>query len=38
VQALDIVAETKPNTALIFKLYRQGKIIETSITIAEFNN
>jgi serine protease DegS len=38
VQALDIVAETKPNTTLIFKLYRQGKIIETNITIAEFTN
>lgn len=38
VQALDIVAETNPNTALVFKLYRQGKSIETSITIAEFSN
>ena len=37
-QALDIVAETRPNTALTFKLYRQGKSIETSITIAEFGN
>jgi serine protease DegS len=36
VQALDIVAETKPNTALVFKLHRQGKSIETSVTIAEF--
>ncbi len=38
VQALDIVAETKPNTTLVFKLYRQGKSIETSVTIAEFSN
>ena len=38
VQALDIVAETRPNTALVIKLYRQGKSIETSVTIAEFNN
>lgn len=38
VQALDIVAETRPNTVLVFKLYRQGKIIETSITIAEFSS
>lgn len=37
-QALDIVAETKPNTSLIFKLYRQGKSLETSVTIAEYNN
>ena len=37
-QALDIVAETRPNTPLIFKLYRQGKILETTVTIAEFKN
>ena len=37
-QALDIVAETKPNTALTFKLYRQGKNIETTITVVELNN
>ena len=37
-QALDIVAETKPNTPLIFKLYRQEKSIETTVTIAEFKN
>ena len=36
VQALDIVAESKPNTDLIFKLYRQEKSIETSVTIVEF--
>ena len=38
VQALDIIAETRPNTALEFKLYRQGKSIETSVTITEFKN
>ena len=38
VQALDIVAETSPNTVLVFKLYRQGKSIETNVTIAEFSN
>lgn len=38
IQALDIIAETRPNTALAFKLYRQGKSIETSVTIAEFKN
>ena len=37
-QALDIIAETRPNTPLIFKLYRQGKILETTVTIAEFKN
>lgn len=37
VQALDIVAETSPNTTLVFKLYRQGKSIETNISIAEFS-
>lgn len=37
VQALDIVAETSPNSTLVFKLYRQGKNIETSITIAEYS-
>ena len=36
VQALDIVAESKPNTDLIFKLYRQEKSIKTSVTIVEF--
>jgi len=38
VQALDIVAETKPNTALNFKLYRQGKSVVTKVTIVEFIN
>lgn len=37
-QALDIVAETRPNTPLIFKLYRQGKSVETTVSIAEFKN
>jgi len=37
-QALDIVAETKPNTALTFKLYRQEKSIETAVTIVELSN
>lgn len=36
--ALDIIAETRPNTPVIFKLYRQGKQIETTVTIAEFKN
>jgi len=36
IQALDIIAETRPNTPLSFKLYRQGKSIETTVTIAEF--
>ena len=38
VHALDIVAETRPNTDLIFKLYRQEKSVETKITIAEYGN
>lgn len=38
VQALDIVAESRPNTTLVFKLFRQGKAIETNITITEFEN
>ena len=38
IQALDIVAETRPNTVLALKLYRQGKSIEVKITIAEFTN
>lgn len=36
-QALDIIAEA-PNTPLIFKVYRQGKRVETTVTIAEFKN
>jgi serine protease DegS len=38
VQALDIIAEARPNTALEFKLYRQGKSIVTNVTITEFKN
>lgn len=38
VQALDIVAETKPNTVLTFKLYRQGKRIDAPVTITELTN
>ena len=38
VQALDIVAETRPNTVLTFKLYRQEKSIETKVTIVELAN
>jgi len=38
VQALDIVAETKPNTTLTFKLYRQEKSIEAKVTIVELAN
>lgn len=38
VHALDIVAESRPNTVLSLKLYRQGKSIETSVTITEFSN
>ena len=35
-QALDIVAETKPNTILIFKVYRNNKLLDIPVTIAEF--
>jgi len=35
-QALDIVAETKPNTQLMFKLYRQGNSLDSTVTIQEF--
>ena len=35
-QALDIVAETKPNTTLIFKLYRNKKLLDVPVTIGEF--
>ena len=37
-EALDVIAETRPNTTLLFKLYRQGKSIDTKVTIAEFKN
>ncbi|MEY8216477.1 MAG: trypsin-like peptidase domain-containing protein [Colwellia sp.] len=35
-QSLDIIAETRPNTPLLFKLYRQGKSIEVEVIIGEF--
>ena len=36
--ALDIIAETAPNTELTFKVYRQGQAIEVKVTIIEFSN
>ena len=33
--ALDIIAETPPNTELTFKIYRQGQPIESKVTIIE---
>ncbi len=36
--ALDIIAETRPNTELIFKIYRQGKAIEAQVKIIELPN
>lgn len=38
VEALDIVAETSPNTVLTFKIHRQGQNIETDVTIKEFKS
>ena len=38
VEALDIVAETNPNTVLKFKLHRKGQKIERDVTITEFIN
>jgi serine protease DegS len=35
-QALDIVAESKPSTTLNFKVYRKNKLLDISVTIAEF--
>ncbi|GAA0811437.1 trypsin-like peptidase domain-containing protein [Colwellia sp. D2M02] len=35
-QALDIIAETPPNTDLVFKIYRHSKAIEVVVTILEF--
>lgn len=35
-QALDIVAETKPNTTIMFKIYRNKKQMDIPVTIAEF--
>lgn len=37
-QALDIIAETTPNTKLTIKMYRQGKPMETQVTIVELAN
>jgi len=37
-QALDIIAETRPNTELTFKIYRKGKSIETKVTIVELSD
>jgi len=37
-QALDIIAETTPNTVLIFKIYRAGKPIVKEVKIIEFVN
>mgnify|MGYP005813383973 CR=1 FL=1 len=37
-QALDIIAETRPNTELLFKIYRKGKAIEATVTIVELRN
>ncbi|PKI12971.1 trypsin-like peptidase domain-containing protein [Colwellia sp. 12G3] len=36
--ALDIIAETQPNTQLTFKMYRQGNAIETVVKIIELSN
>jgi len=36
--ALDIIAETQPNTELTFKIYRQGNAIETKVKIIELSN
>jgi serine protease DegS len=36
VQALDIVAETPPDTELIFKIYRQNQQLDIPVTIAKF--
>jgi len=35
-QALDIVAETKPNTTIMFKIYRNKKQLDIPVTIAQF--
>ena len=34
-QALDIVAETLPNTELLFKVYRQGKPLDVAVIIGQ---
>jgi len=36
--ALDIIAETQPNTELSFKIYRQGNAIEAKVKILELSN
>ena len=36
--ALDIIAETQPNTELTFKIYRQGNTIEAKVKIIELRN
>jgi serine protease DegS len=36
--ALDIIAETPPNTELNFKVYRQGNAIEIKVKITELTN
>ena len=36
--ALDIIAETHPNTELTFKIYRQGNAIEIKVKIIELSN
>mgnify|MGYP001951151102 CR=1 FL=1 len=37
-QALDIVAETPPNTTIVFNIYRQKQAYEVPVTIVEFGN
>lgn len=36
--ALDIIAETQPNTVLTFKIYRQGNTVEAKVKIIELTN
>ncbi|MGB0937019.1 MAG: trypsin-like peptidase domain-containing protein [Colwellia sp.] len=36
-QALDIIAETTPNTQLSFSLYRKGKPLKLNVTIGQLN-
>jgi serine protease DegS len=36
--ALDIIAETPPNTVLTFKIYRQGNSINKQVKILELEN
>lgn len=37
-QALDIVAETPPNTTIMFKIYRKKQAYDVPVTIIEFGN